>query len=313
MFASGTPPPGPHSRTSTATAGRTCSWLKATNSTSPRSITLPWARRTSSFLKRVIKDVRGGAPTALEEKYFAEDKDPKKREKLLDALLKDPAVAKRVGDDWKKKMLATQAPARVQDRTFQYQFVPLDTKKGEWKFELKVDPKTMGEWKQSELLLPNTFEWKLAKPMELKLENPKAPNPPQPPAVKETKVVPKLQAPQQPPKPPVPQQPQADKLDKIVGELLAAKKSDADILDGITLVVLSRLPTDAEKRLTLGLVAKAADRKAAWLEVAMALAATGEGRQRSDVIELKGTISKPGGVLELNVTPDGKPARIVKP
>src|SRR5439155_10975952 len=48
---------------------------------------------------------RGAAPTALEEKYFAEDKDPKKREKLLDLLLKDPAVAKKLGDDWRKKML----------------------------------------------------------------------------------------------------------------------------------------------------------------------------------------------------------------
>jgi len=54
------------------------------------------------------------------------------------------------------------------------------------------------------------------------------------------------------------------------------------VLDGITLVVLGRLPTDAEKRLTLGLVARTADRQAAWKEVARALAATSEGKQRSD-------------------------------
>ncbi len=61
------------------------------------------------FLKRVTMAARGTAPTALEEKYFTEDKDPKKREKLLDTLLKDPAVAKKLGDDFKKKMLADQA------------------------------------------------------------------------------------------------------------------------------------------------------------------------------------------------------------
>jgi RNA polymerase sigma factor (sigma-70 family) len=64
----------------------------------------------AEFLKRVIQSARGSAPTALEEKYFAEDKDPKKREKLLDLLLKDPVVAKKLGADWKKKMLEPPTP-----------------------------------------------------------------------------------------------------------------------------------------------------------------------------------------------------------
>jgi hypothetical protein len=53
------------------------------------------------------------------------------------------------------------------------------------------------------------------------------------------------------------------------------------MLEAITLAVLGRLPTDAEKKLTVGLVSKAADRKAAWLEVAKALAATEEGAKRN--------------------------------
>jgi hypothetical protein len=64
----------------------------------------------AEFLKRVIGSVRGPGPTALEEKYFTQDEDPKKREKLLDLLLRDPVVAKKLGADWKKKML--EAPAR---------------------------------------------------------------------------------------------------------------------------------------------------------------------------------------------------------
>ena len=59
----------------------------------------------AAFLQRAIQAARGTAPTALEQKYFTEDKDPKKREKLLDLLLKDPAVAKKLGDRWKKTML----------------------------------------------------------------------------------------------------------------------------------------------------------------------------------------------------------------
>src|SRR5262249_2885938 len=79
----------------------------------------------AEFLKRVLNDVRGNAPTALELKYFTEDKDPKKREKLLDTLLKDPAAQKKLGDSWKAKMLA-QKPAQLQtgpwttDRLFFY-------------------------------------------------------------------------------------------------------------------------------------------------------------------------------------------------
>ena len=97
------------------------------------------------------------------------------------------------------------------------------------------------------------------------------------------------------------------RLDRVIDALIAAKKSDADILDGITLVVLGRLPTDAEKKLTLGLISKAADRKAAWLEVAKALAATGEGKERSDatgsgdVIELKGVLELKDAI-DLTVT-----------
>jgi hypothetical protein len=101
-----------------------------------------------------------------------------------------------------------------------------------------------------------------------------------------------------------------------VDALIAAKKSDADILDGITLVVLGRLPTDAEKKLTLRLVAQSNDRKAAWLEVARALASTGEGKQRSDasgrlrletkdveVIEVTGTVETTGDSVRLRVNP----------
>ena len=54
----------------------------------------------AEFLKRVLADVRGSGPTALELRYFTEDKDPKKREKLIDTLLKDPAVQKKLDTEF---------------------------------------------------------------------------------------------------------------------------------------------------------------------------------------------------------------------
>ncbi len=74
----------------------------------------------AEFLKRVLTDTRGSGPTALELKYFTEDKDPKKREKLLDTLLKDPAVQKRLGEEWKKKMLAPPMRKTTLKQNFWY-------------------------------------------------------------------------------------------------------------------------------------------------------------------------------------------------
>jgi RNA polymerase sigma factor (sigma-70 family) len=64
------------------------------------------ANSDEAFLNRVVESARGGQPTRLEKEYFLKDKDAKKREKLLDAFLADPATAKKVGPEWKKNMLA---------------------------------------------------------------------------------------------------------------------------------------------------------------------------------------------------------------
>jgi hypothetical protein len=84
----------------------------------------------AEFLKRVLNDVRGSGPTTLEMKYFAEDKDPKKREKLLETLLKDPGVQKKLGDTWKKKMLAGSGGARHGDAELLF-FLAQDPKQPE--------------------------------------------------------------------------------------------------------------------------------------------------------------------------------------
>jgi hypothetical protein len=270
------------------------------------------------FLKRVIKDARGTAPTALEEKYFAEDKDPKKREKLLDTLLKDAAVAKKLGDDWKKKMLATAAQEKA--RTFEYQIVP----KVEWQRFTPIDPKS--------------FKWEPTTPQEgfryvdpinpgvagkLKFTVPTPPTPATPvapvtpktpptPATPKTTLVPKAPVAPKPPtavKPPAPAAPKADQFEKLISELLAAKKSDSEMFEAISLVTLGRLPTEAEKRLTLGFVAKVSDRKTAWIEVARVLAGTGEGKQRSETLELKGTITGDGDAIELFILPTMVPPK----
>src|SRR5262249_16698026 len=58
-----------------------------------------------AFLRRVCQDARGTPPTRVELEYFVADPDPKKREKLVDLLLKDPAVAKKGGDGSQEKVL----------------------------------------------------------------------------------------------------------------------------------------------------------------------------------------------------------------
>jgi hypothetical protein len=164
----------------------------------------------AEFLRKAVQSARGAAPSAVEERYFAEDQDPKKREKLLDLLLKDPAVAKKLGDDWKKRMLEPQVqalPARAELSAFRARYLS-----------------------------------------RLALETERAR--------------------------------QSGRLEKLVGELVGAKKTDEQVLDGLTLALLGRLPTASEK-LTLAAVGKAADRAAAWVEVARALAATEEAKKHA--------------------------------
>lgn len=198
----------------------------------------------AEFLKRVLTDARGSGPTALETKYFAEDKDPKKREKLLDTLLKDAAVQKKLGDAWKAKMLAPQS-ANPKLTEVKERIIRLNPKVQDATPPIVVKP-----------LPPQP-------PVTVK---PVPPVPPTTPAPVTPPVVKPL-----PPQPPA--APQADKFDKLVGELIAAKKSDEAILEALTLATLGRLPTDSEKKLAPG-VGKAADRKAAWVAVARALAGT---------------------------------------
>src|SRR5262249_55735910 len=138
----------------------------------------------------------------LEEKYFAEDQDPKKREKLLDLLLKDPAVAKKLGDDWKRKML--EPPARTDVETLHSYRLTLKD------YVTKVKP---------------------------------------------------------------------DRFEKLVGKLLEAKKTDEQVLEAVTLALLGRLPTKEEKRATLAVIGTAQDRKAAWVGLAKAYAASDEGKK----------------------------------
>jgi hypothetical protein len=177
-----------------------------------------------AFLRRVIEQVRSAPPTALEQRYFNEDKDPKKREKLLDLLLKDAAVAKKLGDDWKKKMLE-----------------PLATP-------------TLTTW----LTTPNINVAQNARLLQI------APQPFNHWNVTQGLTVTVVQQP--------------DRTDKLIGELFAAKKTDEQVLEAVTLAVVGRLPTDGEKRLTLAAVSKAGDRKAAWVEVAKALAGSPEAK-----------------------------------
>jgi hypothetical protein len=90
-----------------------------------RALTVEYARRAdtdAAFLRRIIKEAYGVVPTALELKYFAEDQDPKKREKLVDLVLADPAVAKKLGPEARAKLLAD--PAAKPKTVVEYEYAP---------------------------------------------------------------------------------------------------------------------------------------------------------------------------------------------
>jgi hypothetical protein len=158
------------------------------------------------FLGRVMQSARGTAPTALEQKYFSEDKDLKKREKLLDLLLTDPTLAKQLGDSWKKKML---------------------------------DPLVLD--------LRHTIRRSVTVARIEDLVIPMQPN----------------------------------RFEKLVAELIAAKKTDEQVLESLTLAVFGRLPTPEEKRATLAVIGTAENKRAAWVGLANALAATEEGKKNT--------------------------------
>jgi hypothetical protein len=61
-----------------------------------------------------------------------------------------------------------------------------------------------------------------------------------------------------------------------LGQLLASKKSDAEVLDQLYLVTLSRQPTDAERQPALDHVTRAADKRKGWEDVLWALVNTRE-------------------------------------
>lgn len=163
------------------------------------------------FLKQAVQAARGSAPTPLEERYFTEDKDPKKRERLLDELLKDPATAKKLGEAWKKKML--EAPTGAKWTTLRENapwYVPPD------------------------LTQPQGFRVQLV------------------PHVIETQ--------------------KPSKMEMLVDSLIAAKKTDEQILEAVTLAAASRLPTAEEKKATLAVIGTLADKKAAWVAIGKTLA-----------------------------------------
>jgi len=54
----------------------------------------------ATFLRRIYLDLAGTIPTAEEARKFLADADPKKREKLIDALLADPRFAEHQADVW---------------------------------------------------------------------------------------------------------------------------------------------------------------------------------------------------------------------
>lgn len=163
----------------------------------------------AAFLQRALQDGLGKPPTALELKYFTGDKDPKKREKILDLLLKDPTVAKKVGPGWKDSILG--------------------------RFKVEAVYGTVNN---------------LVELARLKVEYP-------------------------------------DPHARLLDQVMDGKRSDEQIADAICLATVGRFPTETEQTMARAVVAGAKDKRAAWSQVAAALAGTKEARSHADALRRK--------------------------
>ena len=279
--------------------------------------TLTWAVKggaetDAAFLRRAVTEARGTPPTALEERYFAADADPKKREKLLDALLADPASLRRVGDGWKRRMLSPPAAAQPQAappppqvKLFDlyrgsdlvtppnFEVVPLAPKakvavpyiapSPTTQPRLEVVPLPKGDVQPFLYTQPKTVVRDLLVTPKGDVVKSKAVTPPTPPAPPAPPVAPKAGVPAAPKAvtPPVPAPPVAyravvrstpDRWSRLVGELIAAGKTDEQMLEALSLAAAGRLPTEVERRLSLAVLPTSSDRAAGWTAVARSLA-----------------------------------------
>ena len=260
----------------------------------------------AAFLRRAVTEARGTPPTALEERYFATDPDPRKREKLLDALLSDPAALGRVGRAWKQRMLAPPAapqrlsvpynpqgtadfdlilphpgaqPKGAKDALLQYRTVqPKGTVDPNLPY-LLVQPKG-GKTEvvplppAKDVLAPKGLI-ELVDPPATRDGAPKArgellTQPPGKDLIKERVVTPPATVTKAATARLVAVS--ADRWSRLVTDLISVGKTDEQILEALTLAAAGRLPTDVEKRLTLATLPTSGDRAATWAAVARALA-----------------------------------------
>lgn len=75
-----------------------------------QKLTAPGPAQDSTFLRRAYLDLVGTVPTAEEARRFLQDRDAKKREKLLDRLLADPRFASAQADVWDLALFGRNPP-----------------------------------------------------------------------------------------------------------------------------------------------------------------------------------------------------------
>ncbi len=163
----------------------------------------------ADFLQRTVKDLAGRAPSKLEERYFAGDTDPKKREKLVEWLMGKPV---KTGN------------AQIDD--------------------FLADPAIQKQY----------AAWRKARAEAAELE-----------ARKKERLA---NAPQLP-----------TAITRLIADLVAAKKTDNQLLDALCLATLARFPTESERRFVLGEAAKRAEPVEFWSGVATSLVVSKDSRE----------------------------------
>jgi RNA polymerase sigma factor (sigma-70 family) len=196
----------------------------------------------AEFLRQLSLDVRGVPPTKVEENYFLADKDPKKREKLVELLAPAEKPAK-TGNKQVDDFLADPEVAK---------------RYAEWR-KAKLEAEAREREKQARLVQQQAALAALARANQ---------------QLADQQLLQKARL--------LKQQGQPDSLAALVKSLQNEKRSDDQTLDAVFLATVARFPTDAEKKLVLEVVRGQADKRAAWDGVAQALSGTPEAKAHAD-------------------------------
>lgn len=202
-----------------------------------------------TFFRRASLDIRGTIPTLLEMHFFLADRDPKKREKLIDLLLGESNRNVQFS-----RLMLDASPQWKNVHGFWSSMQQCNSCHTNFNHERSVLAQWMGAIGQNK----DAVRAELFLGRRLLSTGP-------------------LQEPTK----------RTDRFDALLDELVAAKRPDAQVLEALTLAVVGRLPTTAEQKHMLDHVSNHKNRREAFENVLFALVHAKEAADHVDALKAR--------------------------